>query len=102
MENITSLSASSNTIRSFCLSSKIQNTIHRATKKDILPNTKDKLIGNIRSETESCLNKSGILDINECTISGGGDASFIEACQKLNNVKLSNDKTRKSGQREVQ
>lgn len=89
LEKITLLSTSSNSTFS-CQSSKVQNTFSESTSKNvsnILP---------AKSETEN-LNKSAIMEkIDEGIISGGGDASLVmKTCQKLNSIRLANNKIQK-------
>lgn len=102
LEKITSLSTSENATFSSCQFSEVKNA--EGVNKESVFNMEE-LCQTERPETGSCLNKSVITEkMNECAISGGGDASLImESCQKLNSVRPPNNNVQKSTseQREV-
>lgn len=96
---ITVLSTSANATFSFCRSSTVQNVSPETTSKDTVSNMVKKLSETVRLEAEgSCSNKSAMTKKSgEFTISSGGDASLVMGVsQKVNSVRLSKSKIKKS------
>ncbi|XP_032674714.1 uncharacterized protein LOC116845762 isoform X2 [Odontomachus brunneus] len=99
LEKISMLSTTANATFSLCQSSsKVLNVSSATAEKESVSNVVEKLRGSVKSEAESCLNKSLVTGkFSERAISGSGDASLImKTCKRFNNIRLSNSKIQKS------
>ncbi|XP_072742508.1 uncharacterized protein Spt [Anoplolepis gracilipes] len=94
-------------LKNISLSSSSGHSSYKSLKKISSENTSEKIVSNttakklsetVKRETDSCANKSTLTEkVDDCTISGGGDASLVmETYQKLNSVQGSSNKIQKS------